>query len=142
MKKTLIHTIAISKPGEKKQLQIKLPRNTKCVQAITITANGIPSRFIGRKDLGWLWLRIPEQRDIFFAEVVKMPLNDYDLASFADLDTVSFGSGKAWIDGGKESSFSVLVEKCSTLLEGYYIDQLKGDMKPGYTVKIYLTIEV
>jgi hypothetical protein len=142
MKKTIIHTVTVTKAGEKKQLQIKLPRNTKSVQAISVSANGIPRRFIGKRDLGWLWLRIPEQRDVFFAEVVKVPLEDYDRASYTELDTVSFGYGKAWIDGGKEGSFSILVEKCSTLLEGYYIDQLKGDMNPGYTVKIYLTIEV
>lgn len=142
MKKTLIHTVSVSKPGEKKQLQIKLPRNTKSVQAITVSANGIPRRFIGRRDLGWLWLRIPEQRDVFFAEVVKVPIEDYDRASFADIETITFGYGKAWIDGGKETSFSVSVEKCSTLIEGYYTDQLKTDVSPGYTVKIYLTIEL
>lgn len=142
MKKTLIHTVTISRPGEKKQLQIKLPRNTKSVQEIAVSASGIPRRFIGRRDLGWLWLRIPEQRDVFFAEVVKVPLEDFDRASFAAIETITFGYGKAWIDGGKETSFSIRVDKCSTLIEGYYTDQLKTDGSLDYTVKIYLTLEV
>ncbi len=141
MKKTVIHTITVSKVGEKIQLQIKLPRNTKSVQAITITTNGTVRMPSAKREIGWLWLRIPEQRDVFFAEVVRVPLEDFDRVTFADLEPISFGRGRAWIDGGKESSFSIVVEKCSTLLEGYYIDQLRSDLGAGYTVKIYLTIE-
>ena len=141
MKKTVIHTVTVSKVGEKIQLQIKLPRNVKSVQGIKITTNGFPRKPSAKREVGWLWLRIPEQRDVFFAEVVKVPLEDFDRVTYADLEPLSFGSGTAWIDGGKETPFSIVVEKCSTLLEGYYIDQLKSDFNGSYTVKIYLTIE-
>lgn len=141
MKKTLIHTLIVTKQGEKVQLQIKLPRDTKSVQAIKITTNGFPKKPSDKKEVGWLWLRIPEQRDVFFAEVLKVPFQEFDKVSFVPLSSLSFGVGYAWVDGGKETTFSVVVETGSTLIEGYYTDQLKTDLNGSYTVKIYLTLE-
>lgn len=142
MKKTLIHTFTVTKPAEKVQLQIKLPRNTKTVEAIKITTNGFPKPSSIKTEVGWLWLRIPEHRDVFFADVVKVPFEEYGRQTFANIRSISFGEGQAWIDGGKETSFSMIVEKGSTMLEGFYTDQLKTDLNGIYKVKIYLTLGI
>jgi len=141
MKKILVHTLKVSTPGAKVQLQIRLPRNVKTVTAINVTTNGFPVDSSSKREVGWLWLRLPEMRDVFFAEVLKVPVQEHGNATFSNIPNLSFGAGNAWIDGGKEETFSVVVDKLSTLVEGYYTDQLKGDFTASYTVNIYLIAE-
>jgi hypothetical protein len=142
MKKTIIHTIDISQASQKVLLQIPLPRGTKRVEQIEVSTTGTPTIGSTKEEVGWLWLRIPEKRDVFFAQVVRVPLQQFGKESFAPIPSLSFGIGKAWIDGGKHEDFSVIVEGDNSPFEGYYTDELKGDFAGSYTVNIYLKLEV
>lgn len=142
MKKTLIHTVNITRQGEKVQLQIRLPRNTKSVQEIRVTSSGIPRKPSPKREVGWLWLRIPEHRDVFFVQIINVQFQDYGKSSFDPIENLSFAAGTAWVDGSKESPFSIAIPGQVTLIEGYYTDELKTDLLGQYTLKIYLTLEV
>lgn len=141
MKKFLIHAFQITKPSEKVQLQIPIPRNANRIVALKVTASGI-SPSVQVSEVGWLWLRIPEKRDVFFAEIVRTPIQDFGRQTFAPISALTFGTGQGWIDGTAEHDFSIDIEAESTLFEGYYTDQLKGNIRSPYTVKIYLTLEL
>jgi hypothetical protein len=141
MKKFLIHAFQITKPSEKVQLQIPIPRNANRIVALKVTASGI-SPSVQTSEVGWLWLRIPEKRDVFFAEIVRTPIQDFGRQTYAPINALTFGTGQGWIDGTAEHDFSIDIEAESTLFEGYYTDQLKGNFRTPYTVKIYLTLEL
>ncbi len=158
MKKTIIHQIEIGERNLKSLIQIKLPRNTKKVTGIKVTANAYDTNMIIlTEEIGWLWLKVAEKRDVFFAEIVKTNLtqNDwysYDLPFVKDthgkigLKTnttypISFGQGRAWIDGTKDEFFSIEVLPENLIIEGYYTNTLTS-LRGGYTVNIYLAIEV
>jgi hypothetical protein len=147
MKKTIIHSFEVTNPGEKVQLQIRLPRNARRMLSITVTATALPPHGItDKQEAGWLWLRIPERRDVFFAEIVRQALQTHDKESFAAIRKPGFGRGRAWIDGTKHESFSIEIDLESTLIEGYYTDQLKEQLKEqisgSYTVRIYINLDV
>lgn len=141
MRKILIHTEKINVKGAKQQLQIKLPRNAKSICAISATSTGmgIPSL---KKEVGWLWLRIPEHRDVFFADIILSPVQEYDFEYPNGKRTPSIGYGEAWLDSTVQTSISVNVPGNATILEGFYTDQLKDRFIEPYSIKIYLTIEV
>ncbi|MBI3238750.1 MAG: hypothetical protein HYZ43_07940 [Flavobacteriia bacterium] len=140
MKKHLIHSLVITKPFEKVQLQIPIPRNAKKLVGLRVTTSGHYP--FTNSEIGWLWLRIPEMRDVFFAEIVRNAVQEYGKLSFAPIDGITFGSGQGWIDGGKDESFSIEVDASATLFEGYYTDRLGSSLSDPYTVKIYLTLEL
>jgi len=143
MKKTIIHPILVAVPSAKLQFQIPLPRNIKRISAIGITNTGVPTLSdVPVEEAGWLWMRIPQMRDVFFADIVKVPRQSYGIHSFALIENLSFGGFTAWVDGTKEQPFTIQIDRAATMVEGFYADQL-GRFFPGpYTVKIYLTIEL
>lgn len=141
MQKILIHTEKINVKGTKLQLQIKLPRNTKSICAITATSTGMGTPSL-KKEVGWLWLRIPEHRDVFFADIIHSPVQQYDFEFPEGKRTPSIGYGEAWLDSTIQTSFSVDVPGEITILEGYYTDQLKDRFINPYSISIYLTLEV
>ncbi len=98
---------------------------------------------IAEQEIGSLWLRIPERRDVLFSEIVKMPIQQYGLTEFNRAMNIlpSFGKGKAWIDGSKESFFSIDIDPTSTIIEGFYSNLLK-DLNVGYQINIYLNLEL
>lgn len=98
---------------------------------------------IAEQEMGSLWLRIPERRDVLFSEVVKMPTQQYGLTGFNRAMNVlpDFGKGKEWIDGSKESFFSIDIDPTSTIIEGFYSNLLK-DLSIGYQINIYLNLEL
>ncbi|MBI1836443.1 MAG: hypothetical protein HYR91_04170 [Flavobacteriia bacterium] len=98
---------------------------------------------IAEQEMGSLWLRIPERRDVLFSEVVKMPTHQYGLAGFNRAMNVlpDFGKGKEWINGSKESFFSIDIDPTSTIIEGFYSNLLK-DLTNGYQINIYLNLEL
>lgn len=172
MKKVIIHRLQIKSDVNKRMFQIKLPRNTKLVTSILITTNafrngikaeasntnatlnyykGTPIVHSVNQDLlptveqeaGVLNLSIPERRDLFFSEYVKLPVQKYDEPSFfkALRANTSLGTGTAWVDGKKEEFFSIEIDPKITLIEGFYTNLLK-EVKQGYQVNIYLTLKL
>ncbi len=98
---------------------------------------------VAELEVGSMWLRIPERRDVLFSEIVKMPIQQYDLVGFDRAVNIlpKFGKGKAWIDGTKESFFSIDIDPTSTIIEGFYSNLLK-DINVGYQINIYLNLEL
>lgn len=142
MKKVLIHTILVEVGSAKLQFQIPLPRNIKRIGSILITGDGVPTGEGEHNEVGWLWLRIPQMRDVFYAEIVRTPLQNYDITSYAPLRHIGFNPFLAWTDGTKEQPFAIEIAKEATVIEGFYSDQFKGSFQGPYTVKIYLNIEL
>ncbi|MBL4862835.1 MAG: hypothetical protein JKY09_07460 [Crocinitomicaceae bacterium] len=149
MKKQIVHIVNVVRNAEKIQFQIKLPLDTKRITGLKIT--GMPQvRNYERKErnpmpianeIGWLWLRIPEQRDVFYAESVKrvLPLHNLTITNHRPLD--DFGNGTYWTQGKKEEFFTVNVDVTTNLVEGFYMDRITTDQEK-YTLKIYLTLEI
>lgn len=172
MKKVIIHKLQIKSGVSKQMFQIKLPRNTKLVTSILITTDafsnstkvevnstnatlnyykGTPLVHSAKQDFlpsveqeaGVLNFSIPERRDLFFSEYVKLPVQKYDEPSFFKaLRTNTFlGTGTAWLDGKKEEFFSIEIDPKITLIEGFYTNLLK-EIKQGYQINIYLTLKI
>lgn len=172
MKKVIIHRLQIKSGSSKQMFQIKLPRNTKQVTSILITTNafsssvkvdvqnvnatlnyykGTPLVHTVNQDIpqaveqeaGVLNLSIPDRRDLFFSEYVKLPVQKYDEPSFfkALRTNTSFSTGTAWVDGKKEEFFSIEIDPKTTLIEGFYKNLLK-EVKQGYQINIYLTLKL
>lgn len=153
MKKQIVHIVDVNRSGEKLQIQIKLPLNTKRITQLKITASpeaigkfevlerkGKPIRSV-RQEVGWLWLRIPEQRDVFFAEIVQRPLPFHNQTIPNHRPVDDFGNGSFWTQGKKEEFYSVCVDVTTNIVEGFYVDRMttKGSK---YQLKIYLTLEI
>ena len=95
---------------------------------------------VNENEVGWLWLRTPQIRDVFFAHIFKITDHRYSNHSFVP-ELVPFGSGDAWIDGKKESFFHLDLDVKNPLLEGYYTNELRSKGL-SYKVNIYITLQV
>lgn len=141
MKKTLVFTEVISKQNEKMQLQFRLPKNTKNICGIRVTTTGFPKVPSTNEEIGWLWLRVADKQNEFFAQIVRTPNQNYGKESFASLPHFTFGTGQAWIDGTKDEEFSIDVQSDCPMVEGFYIDKLQSDFTRSYLIRIYITIQ-
>lgn len=149
MKKQIVHIVNINRNGEKTQFQIKLPSDTKKITALKITAipqvrkylRKVEQQLPSESEVGWLWLRIPEQRDVFYADSVKrvLPLHNLTISNHSPLD--DFDKGTFWTQGTKEEFFSINVAVKNNIIEGYYIDRITTGNE-NYKLRIYLTLEV
>ena len=138
MIKHAVHIIRVKRSGEKIQFQVKIPRNTKRIIALKVTAN--PKIKLVKKIApdysevaGWLWLRIPERRDVFYADLVRrpLPLHSQTISGLRPID--DFDQGTFWTQGTKEDFFEVDVSVQTNILEGFYIDMIRqedGRMEP------------
>ena len=132
MKKQIVHIVDVARNGQKIQFQIKIPLDTKRITALKITA--IPRvRKYDRKqieilpienEVGWLWLRIPEKRDVFYAESVKQVLPLYNLTITKHKPLDDFDNGTFWTQGKKQAFFSINVDVKTNIVEGFYIDRI------------------
>lgn len=149
MKKQIVHIVDVERNGQKIQFQIKLPLNAEKITALKITA--IPQvRKDDRKqieslpienEVGWLWLRIPEKRDVFYSESVKRILPIYNLTITNHKPLDDFDHGTFWTQGKIEEFFSINVPIKTNIVEGFYIDRITtGNQK--YRLRIYLTLEI
>lgn len=139
MKKIIIHSFEVNTLRQKVAFQIKLPLNAKQVKGIHVTSTGYMI-LANENEVGWLWLRSPQIRDVFFAHILKTTDHAYSNNSFVP-EFVPFGSGDAWIDGKKESFLHLDLDVKNPLLEGYYTNELRS-RGLSYNVNIYITLEV
>src|SRR5690606_32164254 len=86
-----------------------------------------------QQEVGSLYLSIPERRNVFYSEIVKVPQQQYDQISFvkALLGVSNYGTGTAWVEGKKEEFFSIEIDPESTLIEGFYTNLL-SDLNSDY----------
>ena len=145
MFKTIVHIVKVKRKGEKIQFQIKLPLNIKQVSEIRLTANpvyqlgaGSPDKFA--KEVGWLWLRIPESRDVFYYESLKLSIPNHHQTLPAILSPIYFETGQHWISGKKNEAFKIEAKLNTNMMEGYYIDRIYSE--ENYQVRIYLTLKI
>ena len=149
MKKQIVHIVDVTRNGEKIQFQIKLPLDTKRITALKITAIPQVRKYLKKREetlpieneVGWLWLRIPEKRDVFFAESVKrvLPIHNLTIINHKPLD--DFGNGTYWTQGKKEEFFTINVDVKTNIVEGFYIDRIITGNE-NYKLRIYLTLEI
>lgn len=142
MRKIIVHQIAIKKIGQKVQFQIRIPRNAKKVTAINVTNNvTVKSRL--PISSGFLFLRIPEYRDVFYAEDVRFYSSAHNQGTYPErvkmLHTLENGS--SWRAGTKEEFFHIEVDVTCTIIEGLYVDYNKVGNRP-YTISIYIELEL
>lgn len=155
MRKVIIHTVDVTKQGAKIQTQIKLPKTVKRVKRIKATSLGVNSLTITPYpsdpgisaplyvptigQAGWLWLRIPEKRDVFYADTIHhAPLTNptYEISD-AGIDA----NPTWWFSGTEKAFFRVDVPIEDTLIECYYED--RSTFGPvNYKVNIYLELEL
>ena len=157
MKRHLIHTIEVKKPGAKLQFQIKLPRTVNKITGIQLaiapkidpnqgTTNPphegeIPPNeqpIIREPERGSLRLRIPERRDVFYSENVHFPshaLNGY--WDFNEPGLVKMNEW--WFSGMRQKYYTVDVPIRDTMIEGYYEDH-STDSEVDYVLKIYFKL--
>lgn len=149
MIKRIVHIENISVQGEKKQFQIKLPLNTKRLLQIHTTANVAnlmseeeKASKLFQPEIGWLWLRISEIRDVFFIQRVKLPLQIYNQTFIGHKPVDDFGNGTFWTQGKQEEFYNITANLDTNLFEGYYVDRTVGKLPESYKLRIYLTIQL
>lgn len=102
----------------------------------------VPTRPDGKKnwnDCGDLWLRVADQRDVFYADSVEVNSPIHDFTAYKGITKPSIGYGELWFDGTKHEFFKIDVEVENTIIEGFYEDnELIGET---YEVTIYLEVE-
>lgn len=145
MKRMIIHSLEV-KPGSKLQFQIKLPSNINGVSGLLVT-NPFTSKKLNTayplssdSEVGWLWLRTTDRRDVFYSEVLRPEF----YGSFNGLNEFSMSLQSNWVlSGTKRGFFSVNVATTNTIISGFYWDRFKqtGSKVPGsYIIKIYLKL--
>lgn len=135
MKRIITYHLRVERDGAKLQFQIKLPSEITKVIGIAITTNADnPYRVgsTGKPDgifdnpvptkTGDLWLRIADQRDVFYSEAVEFSLPRYDMTTDRKITKPGLGIGQKWFDGGKDEFFTLDVDIDNTIIEGYYED--------------------
>ena len=150
MKKIIIHIEEIKKQGAKVQFQIKLPSTAKKVYGILITTNPYSDNAIppdgednppnegGTSEVGWLTLRIPEKRDVFYAEAIR-PSSSYE-NDFHSIKKQGLAQEfEWWFKGTKREFFKVTVPIEDTIIEGFYEDRSTVSTV-DYQLKIYLEL--
>lgn len=146
MKKIIIHSEEILSLAEKIQFQIKLPLTANCVTGLLATVSpnveGIPvegTRF-RPENKGSLWLRIPENRDVFFADDVK-EYNHLQKEFHGVILPILTARPEWWLSGWKRDFFSIHVPIQDTIIEGYYVDETAPSVI-SYVLKIYLELDI
>ncbi|MBL4704294.1 MAG: hypothetical protein JKY54_07220 [Flavobacteriales bacterium] len=160
MKKMIIHSLVVQKKGAKLQFQIKLPSTIKGVKGILLTSNPVDdqrgvdlisgtkkltastptlSAITRGKEVGWVWLRIPDKRDVFYCDTLRH--SDHILNTYHGIDPKGLSEQPQWwFSGTKIEFFKVDVPIYNTMIEGYYEDR-STEAKPYYKVNIYLQLE-
>jgi hypothetical protein len=143
MIKQLVHIEEIERNGIKQQFQIKLPYNAKRIIAIKITANPFDRTWESKfeSEVGWLWLRLPEERDVFYAHKLSTYKDNYNLTLPSINEVNPFGESQFTQHGKKEAFKSINAELNTNILEGYYIDRIYSQ-KSKYQLRIYLKLEL
>ena len=147
MLKKIVHIVKVYQRGQKIQFQVKLPLNAKRILDLKVTAN--PS--FKRQDretsyfpleVGWIWLRLSELRDVFFCEIIKLSRQNHNQTFLNHKPIDDFGNGSFWTQGKQEQALDITAQLDTNLLEGYYIDRFRKRAEDDYELKIYLTLEV
>ena len=143
MIKQWVHIEEIERNGIKQQFQIKLPYNAKRIVAIKITANPFDRTWENKfeSEVGWLWLRLPERRDVFYSHKINTYKDNYDL-SLPRINEVNPFDDGLFTQHGKKEVFQT-VDAClnTNIIEGYYIDRIYSQ-KSKYQLRIYLKLEL
>lgn len=145
MKKILIHSENIKKKGAKLQFQIKLPSTAKEVTGLLITATRRTELKREQPNLskdfcGWIRLRTPDKRDVFYAELVSYSNHiEQQLGQLPQLGLGLADTDGWWFNGTKREFFKIRVPVENTIIEGYYEDHSKQDNEL-YTLKVYLEV--
>lgn len=154
MKKIIIHIEPIKKVGAKQQFQIRLPWNTKKVVGILTTSDAnyqaakgtlINKRppygiLIPSQKLGDIWLRIPEKRDVFFADTLAF--SDHIVNPLIQVESPGIvGDFEWWFEGTKREFFKINIPVESTIIEGFYRDNSLAGIV-DYEVKVYLELDI
>tara|TARA_B110001469_G_C9641313_1_gene322636 strand:+ start:2993 stop:3424 length:432 start_codon:yes stop_codon:yes gene_type:complete len=143
MIKQFIHTEIIKENGVKRQFQVKLPRNAKSIVAIRITANPFDATHHSsfESEVGWIWLRLSERRDVFYADKLSTYKNNHNLSLPRLKEMNPFNKIGFEHHGKKEEFETVFAELDTNILEGYYIDRIYSKIKQ-YKLRIYLKLEI
>lgn len=143
MIKQVVHIEDIERNGIKKQFQIKLPYNAKKILAIKITANPFDRsrKSNSNSEIGWLWLRLPEARDVFYAHRINTYKDGYNLTLPKVNEVNSIGGSQYSQHGTKEEFKSLTAELNTNIIEGYYVDRIY-DQRSMYQLRIYLKLEL
>jgi len=146
MLKKIVHIVKVTQRGQKIQFQIKLPQDAKRILDLKVTANpGYKKQDRETSffpiEVGWIWLRLSELRDVFFCDSIKLNKQNYNQTLINHKPINDFGNGSFWTQGKQEENFDITAELDTNLLEGYYIDRYPKREENEYLVRIYLTIE-
>ncbi len=136
MSKIILHQILIGKSDTKRSFQIRLPNGICKVEGILVSCT------IGTIDqlAGSLWLRIPEQRDVFYNELVHT--NPHEQKSMDwKTDSILSLQPEKWFSATKQKFFKIDVPIENTIIEGFYKDESQQDFIK-YQVSIYLQLKV
>lgn len=140
MRKVIIHIESIKKRNQKRHFQIKIPSTTEKVTGVLVTVNpGSMGKITDGIERGWLWLRIPEKRDVFFATTVHF--EDHEQKELVKVDQPGIsGNDERWFSAEKRDFFKVWVPTQDTIIEGFYVDRSKEQVV-NYELRIYLETE-
>jgi len=95
-------------------------------------------------EIGWLWLRIPEERDVFYCETIRPSIRNGANRSIDNFLVPPRGistKGDWWLNGTKQEYFKVDVLTNRTIIEGFYVDRTKGEIA-NYEIRIYLKLKL
>ena len=142
--KVLVHLEKIKKKGSKLQFQIKLPRTAKKVIGLLVTANRTGTAIEGEprdtKYAGWLRLRIPEKRDVFYADLIPFANAFEELLSRMSRLSIGIADQNEWWFGGtKREFFKVDIPIEDTIIEGYFEDHSLNNGQL-YDLKVYVQL--
>jgi len=143
MKKIIVYTEEIKKKGTKLQFQIKLPETVTQVRGILATITRVPDAAqspINPLDIntGSLWLRIAENRDVFFADIPEQ--SNHINVDLIGLEKVGQSMlAEWWFSGTEQKFFDITVPVEDLLIEGYYADESRF-AAVNYKLRIYLEL--
>lgn len=146
MKKVIIHIEEIKSRQAKIQFQVKLPVTCKCITGLlaTISPNTEHIPVEGEdprvENAGSLWLRIPECRDVFYAEDVK-EYNHLQKEFHTITQPILTTQPQWWFSGWKRDFFTTHVAIEETILEGYYVDETPPAVV-SYLLRIYIELQI
>ncbi len=92
---------------------------------------------------GFLFLRIPETRDVFYADDIKFYAPLCNQGTYPDnaKQPQFLGNGNLWMNGTKEEFFHIEADMECTIIEGLYIDHNEVRFQP-YAITIYIELEI
>ncbi len=138
MERIIIKRLEITSGNQQLLFQIRLPRDSKRIVGVCVTAT--VAKIPRNQEMGWLWLSTPYQGKAFYTQIVNPVSGEYSISILPMIEPPNLDDGSLWISGSKIEFNNVNCPVSETIVEGFYSDQ--RTVNGSYSVAIYLKVEL